>query len=293
MIRESEDLLKPVLNKESDGKGFLRIVNDPQEPFFYFPEVLMKAILVEEIGDFKIRDMATPRPNADEVLLKVSVTGLCRTDLKLIRAGHRDLVLPRIPGEEVVGTVEDTGRGSSGFFERANGFTFTPAKAVASCATCRAQAENLCSSMEIMGFHRHGGFAEYVVCSAKSLIPIPDGLSDEEAVFAEPLSCCVNALELSRLTKGETIGIWGAGPAGTLLARTAAALHAVPSVIDPDKRRSALAGGTTTVPAESFDVCIVAVGSDVAYEEALLHLKPRGRLVRLLRSRSRQGHYRD
>ena len=238
----------------------------------------MKAILVERIGDFEIRDMAVPCPKPDEVLLKVSVTGLCRTDLKLIRFGHRDLVLPRIPGEEVVGTIKEIGRQVEGFSKGQRVYVY-PGKSCGACVPCRTRAENLCSSMEIMGFHRDGGFAEYVAAQAKSLIAIPDGLSDEEAVFAEPLSCCLNALELSRLAEDETIGIWGAGPAGILLARAAGAMHAVPSVIDPDERRAALAEGTTTVPVESFDVCIVAVGSGAAYEEALLHLKPRGRLV--------------
>ncbi|HEX2966364.1 MAG TPA: alcohol dehydrogenase catalytic domain-containing protein [Syntrophorhabdaceae bacterium] len=238
----------------------------------------MKAILVEKVGSFEIRHMAIPQPKADEVLLRVSVTGLCRTDLKLIRVGHRDLLLPRIPGEEVVGIIKEIGCNVNGFSKNQRVYVY-PGRSCGVCAPCMMGAENLCSSMEIMGFHRHGGFAEYVVAPAKSLIPIPDGLSDEEAVFAEPLSCCINALELSRITKDQTIGIWGAGPAGALLARLAIALDAAPVIVDPDHRRSAQVGGVTSMPEESFDVCIVAVGSNEAYEEALLHLKPRGRLV--------------
>lgn len=239
----------------------------------------MRAIVVERIGKFKIRDLPVPRPGAGDVLLRVSVTGLCRTDLKLIRVGHRDLLLPRIPGEEVVGIVEETGSGAEEYRTGQRVYVY-PGQSCRTCGPCRTGAENLCTSMKIMGFHRDGGFAEYVTAPARSLIPIPDGLPDEEAVFAEPLSCCLNALDLSRITAGETIGIWGAGPAGTILARAAAARHgAIPFIIDPDERRSALAAGTTTVPDESFDVCIVAVGSNKAYGEALSHLKPRGRLV--------------
>lgn len=89
---------------------------------------------------------------------------LCRTDLKIIRHGHRDLTLPRVPGEEVVGEV----------------------------------------------------------VPLQSLIPVPDGLSDEQAVFAEPLSCSLNALELGGVGEGDVLGIWGAGPAGTLLSRAGA-----------------------------------------------------------------------
>jgi len=147
------------------------------------------------------------------------------------------------------------------------------------CVSCGRGAENLCGDMRIMGFHRDGGFAEYVLVPAKSLIPLPDTLTEEEAVFAEPLSCCLNALELANLRVNETIGIWGAGPAGTLLSRASMALGAVPFVIEPDERRRALLKGNAVPSDVAFDVCVVAVGSDKAYVQALSHLKRRGRLV--------------
>ncbi|MCI5144343.1 MAG: alcohol dehydrogenase, partial [Candidatus Electrothrix sp. AR3] len=65
----------------------------------------MKAVLVEKINDFRIVDIPRPQPGKGEVLIKTAVTGLCRTDLKIIEVGHRDLVLPRVPGEEIVGTI--------------------------------------------------------------------------------------------------------------------------------------------------------------------------------------------
>ena len=74
----------------------------------------MKCVQVLEIGKFQLTKVALRKPLDHEVVIKVSVTGLCRTDLKLIRVGHRDLVLPRIPGEEVVGTVCETGSAVAG-----------------------------------------------------------------------------------------------------------------------------------------------------------------------------------
>jgi len=238
----------------------------------------MKAVLVERIGGFVIRDMDVPRPAGDEVLLKVAVTGLCRTDLKLIKAGHRDLVLPRIPGEEVVGIIERIGEDVRGY-ECGERVYVYPGKWCGLCENCLTGAENLCTSMQIMGFHRHGGFAEYVTAPAKSLIKLDDAVTDEEAVFAEPLSCCLNALELARLAPKETVAIWGAGPAGTLLARASMALGATPTVIDPDEGRAVAIGGRTSPPEEVFDVAVVAVGAEAAYHEALTRLKSRGRLV--------------
>ena len=132
--------------------------------------------------------------------------------------------------------------------------------------------------MRIMGFHRDGGFAEYVAAPLLSLIPVPAGLTDEEAVFAEPLSCCLNALELGGVRGGDVLGIWGAGPAGTLLSRAGALRGAEPVVIEPDERRRALACGHAAPPGP-VDVAIVAIGAPEAYLEALGALAPRGRLV--------------
>ncbi len=238
----------------------------------------MQAIIVREIGSFEIADIKIPKPGRGDVLVKVAVTGLCRTDLKIIEAGHRDLVLPRVPGEEVVGIVYKTGPGVDSIRLGTSVYVY-PGTSCGLCRTCRQGAPNLCPDMRIMGFHRDGGFAEYVTAPAASLIPIPTGLSFDEAVLAEPLSCCLNALELARVEPEDQVAIWGAGPAGTLLCRATKALDAVPTVIEPDPRRRMRAGGVTGVPSGIFDAAIVATGSKEAYNQAIACLGPRGRLV--------------
>ncbi|MCX6373394.1 MAG: alcohol dehydrogenase catalytic domain-containing protein [Actinobacteria bacterium] len=66
---------------------------------------VMQAVLVREVGGFEMVELPVPEPGPGEALIRVSVTGLCRTDLKIICHGHRDLTMPRVPGEEVVGEV--------------------------------------------------------------------------------------------------------------------------------------------------------------------------------------------
>lgn len=273
----------------------------------------MEAVLVSEIGGFELVDMPIPRPRPGEALIEVSVTGLCRTDLKLIEVGHRDLELPRVPGEEVVGRVwevcppdggEPAGPASAAPFVAGDRVYAYPGISCGECRPCARGAGNLCRDMRIMGFHRDGGFAEYVAAPLRSLIRVPDGLSDEAAVFAEPLSCCLNALELGRVSEGDVLGVWGAGPAGTLLTRAAGLRGAEVIVTEPDERRrqrieawaagrasaGALDSGVTgrarmvraaaaPPPAGGLDVAVVAVGSPHAYEEAFAALGPRGRLV--------------
>lgn len=238
----------------------------------------MNCIKVREIGSFSMETAPVALPGPDEILVKVEWTGLCRTDLKLIREGHRDLILPRIPGEEAVGIVCETGTAVHDYHIGDRVYLY-PGVWCGECPACRAGAENLCREMRIMGFHRDGGFAEYVASPAKSAIRVPEGLGAEEAVFTEPLSCCLNALELGGAGPGKRIAIWGAGPAGILLNRLAGAMGAEPLNIEPDERRRERIGGRITAGGERFDICVVAVGSKDAYEEAVKSLSPRGRLV--------------
>jgi L-iditol 2-dehydrogenase len=243
---------------------------------------VMQAVLVREVGGYEHTELPVPEPGPGEALIRVSVTGLCRTDLKIIRHGHRDLTLPRVPGEEVVGDV--VALGPEGAAAPAHQVAVGdrvyvyPGVWCGECPSCRRGAENLCRKMRIMGFHRDGGFAEYVAAPLQSLIPVPDGLSDEEAVFAEPLSCCLNALELGGVGEGDVLGIWGAGPAGMLLSRAGVLRGAKTVMIEPDERRRALACGHAAPP-DMIDVAIVAVGAPEAYLEAFDALAPRGRVV--------------
>lgn len=238
----------------------------------------MQAIVVRDIGCFEMSEVPKPVPEEGTALVRVAVAGMCRTDLKIIEAGHRDLVLPRIPGEEVVGTVVATGTEADAALLRKRVYLY-PGVWCGQCRPCRKGAENLCSHMQIMGFHRDGGFAEFVVAPVQSLIPLADDLPFEHAVFAEPLSCCLNALDLAHVETGDQVGIWGAGPAGLLLSRAAAAMGAISTAIEPCEHRRLFANGVCSVPDIAFDVAIVAVGAEEAYAQAIRHLAPRGRLV--------------
>lgn len=235
-------------------------------------------ILVSEIGRFEWTRRNLRKLQEDEVLVRVEVTGLCRTDLKIIRHGHRDLVLPRIPGEEVVGRLAAKGDAVTGFDVDDRVYVY-PGIWCGRCTSCAQGAENLCRGMQIMGFHRDGGFAGHLIAPARSLIPVPDALSPDVAVLAEPLSCCLNALELGGVRSGLRVGIWGAGPAGLLLARVSRAMGARAVNIEPDERRRVFAQGIAECKDHRFDVCIVAVGNPTAYAAAMAHMAPRGRLV--------------
>ena len=243
-----------------------------------FRKAPVQAILVKRIGNFRVADQPIPTLAPSEVLVRVSVTGLCRTDLKIVRNGHRDLVLPRVPGEEVVGVVEAIGPAVTRVRAGQRVYLY-PGTSCGACPACLRNAGNLCRSMQIMGFHRDGGFAEYVATPEASVIALPDNLTDDAAIFAEPLSCCLNALERAALRPGDTVGVWGAGPAGMLLRRAAENQGAQVWTVEPDDARRSRVNGHLTPPAEGCDIAVVAVGNLDAYRQALGALRPRGCLV--------------
>ena len=246
--------------------------------FFMLKGGCVKGIVVRTIGSFEKTEVSVAAPGAGEVTVRVEVTGLCRTDLKIIEKGHRDLVLPRIPGEEVIGVVSETGRDVTEYSEGDRVYLY-PGTWCGVCPSCLHGAENLCREMQIMGFHRNGGFAEYVTVPVRCLIRVPEGLSPDTAVFAEPLSCCLNALDLAGVRPGMRVGIWGAGPAGTLIDRACRAAGADTRVCDPDARRRERISGLQDLKGKEFDACFIAAGSVEAYREAQGSLASRGRMI--------------
>jgi L-iditol 2-dehydrogenase len=236
----------------------------------------MKAIQLQAPHALSCLEAPLPRTDPDEVLLRVTACALCRTDAKMWRQGHRDLVLPRVLGHEVCGRDGDGG----------DLFVVWPGIACGRCPDCLAGAENLCPEMGVLGFHRDGGLAEYVAVPQASLIPAPRDLPAEVACLAEPLGCAVNALEQAELAPGERILIHGAGPVGLLMALAALAIGAVPLVTERDPEKLQLSKPfrlATGISAECdtkrshFDVVVNAAPSLDALRDGLSRLRSRGR----------------
>lgn len=202
-----------------------------------------------------------------EALLEVLCCGVCRTDAKMWAYGHRDLVLPRVPGHEMVLADEEGRR-----------YVAWPGDTCGDCQYCRSSRESLCRQIKIIGFHRDGGFADHVIVPKASLIPVPDILDTDVACLAEPAGCVMHALDKCGLEKSAWLLIYGAGTMGNLVALAAQDSGANPVVIekDPDKRAAA-----RTILAEAgipclqktsridFDVVINACPDPEAFRQGL------------------------
>ena len=187
-----------------------------------------------------------PRCGDDEVILKLAACGICRTDLKCYESGQRDLVLPRILGHELTGTVFAVGRKVKGV-DPGLRVQVAPGLSCGHCRYCRQGRDNLCHNLKIIGFNYDGGFAQYMVIPAQGikrgiLNEIPPFLSFAEASLTEPLACCVHMQEMLAVRPGESILIAGCGRLGILNAKLAALRGAEKIImLEPDRQRRALA----------------------------------------------------
>ncbi len=189
------------------------------------------AIFAGSKGNLEVREVNVPIIADDEALLKVAYTGLCQTDVKKIE--HNLLGIrnddPRVFGHEIVGTISALGKDVKNISlgARVALFHHVPCENCAPCSEQRyAQCETYKTADTDAGFGRAsgGGFAEYVripsLVLAKGIIPIPNHISFEEAVFIEPLNCALKAVNTSRsyqpIQKDEPVLVVGQGHQGLI-----------------------------------------------------------------------------
>ncbi|ABO51756.1 Alcohol dehydrogenase GroES domain protein [Desulforamulus reducens MI-1] len=243
----------------------------------------MKAFLLEQANNLVLKTIEIPRCKAGEVLVKVAACGICRTDMKSYRLGHRDLHLPRILGHEIAGTVVEIGAGVTEVHcgERVQ---VSPGLPCGVCPNCLTGLNHLCPNIEIMGFHYDGGFAEYVLIpskgvKAKVLNKLPDHFPIELAALTEPLACCINIQESMDIGSGDTIIIFGAGPVGILNAKLAKLRGAKNiAIFDVNKKRLHQAAGFAFChlfnPLEQDPVKVVRELTDGTGAEAVIPCCP-------------------
>ena len=207
-----------------------------------------------------------PEPGPAEVLVRVEVCGICRTDLHVI--DHEIPVhLGRvIPGHQAVGRVASVGSDvrSLGPGERV-GVAWLR-RTCGECSFCRRGAENLCPASQYTGWDAHGGFAEYLTAPAAYVYPLTEEM---DAAETAPLLCAgiigFRALERANLAPGGTLGIYGFGSSAHVTAQLAMAAGArVFAMTRGEQNRSlarrlgaAFVGGETDPPPEPVDAAIV------------------------------------
>jgi len=230
----------------------------------------------------------TPQADGRRALVRVNLAGICDTDLQIFK-GYMDFC--GIPGHEFVGTVSagpDKWLGQRVVGE----INFTCGE----CDFCRRDLGRHCPDRSVMGIlNAEGAFAEYVSVPAENLHGVPDNVSDEEAVFTEPLAAAFEILEQVQVNPGDQILVLGDGKLGFLCAQVLKLTGANVTVVgkhveklDLIKRcviRTMLLDEWKPKP---FDLVVEATGSASGLQLAMSAVRPRGTLV--LKSTVAQEH---
>jgi propanol-preferring alcohol dehydrogenase len=177
----------------------------------------MKAMVLSktgtvDTGPLHMQTVPVPQPGPGQLLVELSVCGVCRTDLHVIEGELERPKLPLIPGHQAVGVISRVGPNVS---ERTVGERVGIAWLQGTCGQCefcRSARENLCSAARFTGYQIDGGYTEYALVPASFAYPIPAVFSDEEAA---PLLCAgiigYRALRLSGIRPGQRLGLYGFG----------------------------------------------------------------------------------
>lgn len=260
----------------------------------------MKACILEtpapvDNRPLRLTDVPVPTPRDDELLVRVSACGICRTDLHVVEGELPARLSPVIPGHQIVGRVAALGARVEGFSEGERVGVAWLNRTCGVCRFCRAGRENLCESPQFTGWTVQGGFAEYAVAPAAFTYPLPEGFGDTQAA---PLLCAgiigYRALRLTGIGEreegwaGARLGIYGFGAAGHVCIQLARARGAEVYVATRDRERhQALAselgatwvGGTTDEPPAKLDAAIIFAPAGELVPVALRALDKGGVLV--------------
>jgi D-arabinose 1-dehydrogenase-like Zn-dependent alcohol dehydrogenase len=256
----------------------------------------MKAMVVREAGGpFELEERDIPAPGPGEVRVKVEACGICHSDAFVKFGQFPGLQLPRAPGHEVAGVVDEVGEGVD---------LFSPGDRVGvgwhgghcfECDPCRRGDFINCRNQQVCGISYDGGYQEYMVCPWHAVARIPDGL---DAADAAPLLCAgittFNALRNSGAKPGDVVAVQGVGGLGHLALQYARRMgfHTVALSRGKDKEELARKlGAHTYIDAKSqneveelqklggADVILATAPSGKAIEGVLGGLSERGKLM--------------
>ena len=171
----------------------------------------MRAMVLGQAGQLlSLQEMAIPKPERGQVLLRVLACGICRTDLHIVDGELDRPKLPLIPGHQIVGETDDGRRLGVPWL----GWT------CGECRYCTSGRENLCDFARFTGYDIDGGYAEWTVADERFCFPIPDGFDDLEAA---PLLCAglIGYRSLRLAGEAERLGLYGFGASAHIVAQVA------------------------------------------------------------------------
>ncbi|MCP5056173.1 MAG: alcohol dehydrogenase catalytic domain-containing protein [bacterium] len=252
----------------------------------------MQAVIVRAPGALSVEDVPDPTPSKGQAVLRVTACGICGTDLRLHQSGS--LPPGTIMGHEFCGEVVQ----AAGHLKVGQRVTALPILSCGRCDRCRSGLGAYCTDQRAIGLgDRPGAYAEYVAVAAHETVRLPDGVDDDHGALVEPLAVAIHAVNIGRIRRGESCLVIGAGPIGLGIAlwarhfgahdvivaercagrRALAEQMGATHVINPDSGE--LPAALERIAPGGPDVVFEAVGVPGLIQEAIEHVRFRGRLV--------------
>lgn len=186
----------------------------------------MKAAVWTDYGKLDIKEIPMPEIGPDEVLLKVIKAGLCITDLHVYKGWFKYGEPPHVLGHEVAARIVKTGENVTKVKEGMRVVVETSI-GCGHCEECMNGQRHLCKDMTEIGFSpNNGAYAQYLKAPVENIIEIPDGVSDNAAAILESVICPAGALYRRGVKFGDTVAVFGVGPAGLAFIQAAKAMGA-------------------------------------------------------------------
>jgi 2-desacetyl-2-hydroxyethyl bacteriochlorophyllide A dehydrogenase len=216
----------------------------------------MKAMVLRAPGNLVLDDMARPVANADDVLVRITHSGICGTDYKIF-SGAIPVHYPRVMGHEMTGEIveaQDSTRWRSG-----DRVIIDPQLYCGVCFHCRIGQTHLCPRGVLIGRDRNGGFAEFVTVPASHVFRLPDSIDSRTAPMVQVLTTCVHAQRQIDIFPDETVVVMGLGVTGQLHVQLAKARGARVIGVTRSADKRALA--------ETLGADVTFAGGDRAVDE--------------------------
>lgn len=256
----------------------------------------MKAVVWTDYGEIAVQELAEPQPAPEEILVRVKVAALCKTDIGMIQHGILDIRPPVIVGHEVAGVVESMGADVQGL-QIGQLVALDPPVPCRECRVCKAGLRHLCPNTQHIGAHTPGGMAEFITIDYRNAYPVPPELSPVAAALTEPFADGLEALSRAGGARGKTVCVFGDGPFGIIICRLAKIQQAGQVILfghHAERMAIAAGDGVKTYNSREVDVArtiqhatdgygaeaiIDTTGARQIIEGALDWLMPRGTLV--------------
>lgn len=243
----------------------------------------MDALIFDETLKY-VTDYNTPKMDSNEALIKISMVGICNTDLEITKGymGYKGIL-----GHEFVGIVEEVenpkdknliGKRVVGEINLGCG----------NCNWCNQGLSRHCPNRSTLGIlNKEGCFAQYLTLPVSNLLVVPDSIPDEVAVFTEPLAAALEILEQLHIKPYEKVAVLGDGKLGLLIALALNASNIDINLIGKHQNKLDIAknqGINTELLSDikiekKYDVVIEATGSVSGFQTSIALVKPRGVLV--------------